>query len=102
SEANAAASKLKSAGTPDVSEGKQISSSLVNAFNQLGSSLKQAGASASSLSTSSAAAFKSGFLTIQNNIRSSLTSLLSGLGSLHSSQLSQAAKKEPACTSLAG
>jgi hypothetical protein len=98
--AETAASELKSAGTPDVSNGKQISTSLVNAFNQLSSSFKQAESSANSLPTSSAAAFKAGAVSIQSNIRNSLTGLLSGLSGLQSSDLAKAAKAEPSCTSL--
>jgi hypothetical protein len=96
------ATKLKSAGTPDVSNGSKISSSLVNAFNQLASSFKQAESSANSLPTSSAAAFRTGAVAIQSSIRNSLTGLLSGLSGLQSPDLAKAAKSEPSCTTLAG
>jgi outer membrane murein-binding lipoprotein Lpp len=100
SSADQAASKLKAAGTPNVNNGKQISTSLVNAFNQLSGALKQAQTATGSLPTSSAQAFKTGAQSIQTNIQNSLTSLLSSLSTLRSSELVQAAKKEPTCQAL--
>jgi hypothetical protein len=100
SSADQAASKLKAAGTPNVSNGKQISNSLVSAFNQLSGALKQAKTATGALSTSSAQAFKTGAQSIQTNIQNSLTSLLSGLSTLRSPELVAAAKKEPTCQAL--
>jgi hypothetical protein len=99
---DAAVTKLKGAGTPNVNNGKQISTSLVNAFNTLSSALKQAETSTNNLSTSSKAAFASGAKTIQTNIQSSIQGMLSSLSALKSADLQSAAKNEPACTSLSG
>jgi len=102
SSADSAVTKLKDAGTPNVSNGKQISTSLVNAFNTLSSALKQAESSTNSLPTSSKAAFAAGAKSIQTNIQGSIQGMLSSLSALKSADLANAAKSEPACTSLAG
>jgi hypothetical protein len=100
--ADAAVTKLKGAGTPDVNNGKQISTSLTNAFNQLSSALKQAESSTNNLSTSSKAAFAAGAKSIQTNIQNSIQGMLSSLSALKSADLQTAAKNEPSCTSLSG
>ncbi|HEY1592322.1 MAG TPA: hypothetical protein VGF81_11055 [Solirubrobacteraceae bacterium] len=98
--ADTAVTKLQTAGSPNVNNGKQISASLTTAFNQLSSALKQAETSTNSLSTSSKTAFAAGAKTIQTNIQNSIQGMLSSLGALKSQALASAAKKEPACTSL--
>ncbi len=98
--ADTAVTKLQSAGSPNVNNGKQISASLTKAFNQLSSALKQAETSTNSLSTSSKTAFAAGAKTIQTNIQTSIQGMLSSLGALKSQALASAAKNEPACTSL--
>jgi hypothetical protein len=100
--ADAAVTKLKDAGTPSVNNGKQISTSLVNAFSQLSAALKQAESSTNSLPTSSKQAFAAGAKSIQTNIQSSIQGMLSGLSALKSADLASAAKSQPACTSLSG
>jgi hypothetical protein len=97
-----AVTKLKGAGSPNVTNGKSISASIVTAFNQLSAAFKQAESSANALNTSNAAAFKTGALSVYTSIRTSLTGLLKGLSGLNSSALQQAAKKEPACQTLSG
>ena len=59
-----AAVTMKGAGSPNVNNGKQISASLVTAFNTLSSALKQAETSTNSLSTSSKTAFAAGAKSI--------------------------------------
>jgi hypothetical protein len=100
--ADDAVSKLKDAGSPNIAHGKSISSSIVGAFTQLSSGFKQTESSVNALSTSSAAAFKSGAQSVYTNLRTSLSGLLTGLSGLNSPALQQAAKKEPACQTLAG
>ena len=100
--ADDAVSKLKAAGSPSVTNGKPISNSIVSAFNQLGASFTQAESTANALPTSSTTAFKAGALSVYGSIRSSLTGFLKGLSGLNSPALQQAAKKEPACQTLAG
>ncbi len=100
--ADAAVTKLQGAGSPNVNNGKQISTSLVTAFNTLSSALKQAETSTNSLSTSSKTAFAAGAKSIQTNIQNSIQGMLSSLSALKSADLQTAAKNEPACTSLSG
>ena len=100
--ADDAVSKLKDAGSPNVANGKSISSSIVGAFTQLSSAFTQTESSVNALSTSSAAAFKSGAQSVYVKLRASLSGLLTGLSGLNSPALQQAAKKEPACQTLAG
>ena len=100
SEADTTASKVQSAGTPSVTNGKQIATTLQHAFSGYSTSLKQAETQVSALNTSSAAAFRTGSQAVTANIRTSLTGLLTSLSALHSTALTTAAKNEPACTSL--
>lgn len=100
SDTDTAVSKLKAAGTPKVSNGKQISGAVVNAFAQLKRALASAANQANSLPTSSPAAFKSAANALGTSVRSSMTNIGSGLSGLKSPALENAAKKEPACQSL--
>ena len=102
SDTDNAVSKLKAAGSPDVKNGKQISSAIVTAFSQLRGALSQAVSSANSLPTGSAAAFKPAAVTLGNPVRTSMSNIGSGLTGLSSPALESAAKKEPACQSLNG
>jgi hypothetical protein len=95
-----AVSKLKAAGAPDVTNGKQISAAIVSAFSQLKTALGSAATQAGSLPTSSAAAFKTAANTLGTNVRTSMGGIGSSLSGLKSSALESAAKKEPACQHL--
>ncbi len=95
-----AITKLKSAGTPNVSNGKKISTAIVGAFTQLHGALGQAVSSANALPTSSAQAFKSAAVTLGTNVRNSMSNIGSSLSGLKSPELESAAKKEPACQNL--
>ncbi len=102
SETNKVVSQLKAAGTPDVSNGKQISNGINGVFTQLQTALSQAQNSAKSVPTNSPQAFKASADNIEGQIRTSMSGVGSGLSGLNSPQLDAAAKKEPACTSLNG
>jgi len=97
-----AVAKLKSAGSPDVKNGKQISNAIVSAFTQLRGALSQAVSSANSLPTNSPAAFKTAAVALGNTVRTSMSNIGSGLTGLSSPALESAAKKEPACQSIGG
>jgi hypothetical protein len=100
SDTDKAVSKLKAAGTPDVANGKQISSAIVGAFTQLHSALGTAVNSANQLPTSSPTAFKNAAVSLGNTVRTSMSGIGSSLSGLKSAQLEAAAKKEPACQNL--
>jgi hypothetical protein len=95
-----AVGKLKSAGAPDISNGKQVSSAIVNAFTQVKTALSQAESQAGNLPTTTPQAFKTAAQALGGGIRSSMSSIGSSLTGLKSPALESAAKKEPACTHL--
>lgn len=97
-----ALSKLQSAGTPNVSNGQQISTTIVAAFKDLRAAIGSASDQAKSLSTSSPKSFKQGATRLGDTVRSSLNGISNGLGKLQSADLAKAAQKEPACNSLSG
>jgi hypothetical protein len=94
-----AVGKLKAAGTPNVKNGKQVSTAIVGAFTQLKAALQQAANQAGNLPTTSAAAFQSGAKSLGSAVQSSMSGLGGSLSNL-GPELEAAAKKEPACTSL--
>lgn len=95
-----AVNKLKSAGTPSIKNGKQISTEIVNAFTQLKTALGQAATSADKLPTGSPKAFRTAANSLGTNVRSSMTNIGAGLNGLRSPALENAAKKETACQAL--
>ena len=95
-----AVNKLKGAGAPTVTNGKQISTAIVSAFTQLRSALGQAATSAGALPTTSPTAFKTAANTLGTNVRNSMSGIGSSLGGLKSPALESAAKKEPTCQNL--
>jgi hypothetical protein len=97
-----AVNKLKAAGTPNVSNGKTISTAIVNAFNQLKAALQQAQSQTNNLPTNSAAAFKAAAQTLGTSIQTSVGAIGSSLNGLKSPELEKAAKSVAACQSLGG
>jgi type VI protein secretion system component VasK len=97
-----ALAELQIAGTPNVSNGKALASTVVGAFSALKSAVTRALHQANSLSTSSASAFKAGATGLGSTVRSSMTGIDASLGKLKSPELEKAAAKEPACASLGG
>ncbi len=95
-----AVGKLKSAGSPSVSNGKAISAAIVNAFTQLKTALSGAATQAGSLPTASPAAFKTAAQALGTSVQSSMSSIGSSLNPLKSAELEKAAKKEPSCQPL--
>jgi hypothetical protein len=96
-----AVSKLKSAGTPNVTNGKQISGALVNAFSRLRSALERAANGAAALPTGTPQAFKSAAASLGTTVQGSMSAIGSSLSGLRSPDLERAAAKEPTCRSLA-
>jgi hypothetical protein len=95
-----AESQLKSAGSPSVSHGTQISGSLVRIFNSAKTTLAQAAAQAAALPTSSARAFESAASKVVTSIRSSLAGM-SSITPEKNAQLHAAAAKDKTCQTLA-
>ncbi len=97
---NKAVQQLKSAGSPNVTNGDKISGAIVSAFTQVKTALSQAETQAGNLPTTSPAAFKTAATTIGTGIRTSMSNIGNSLSNLKSADLENAAKKEAACTSL--
>jgi hypothetical protein len=99
---SSAVTKLQSAGTPGVSNGKQISSAILVAFQRLKTTMVQATSQSSSLPTNSLQAFETGTQSIIGSVRNSMNSIGTSLQSstLKSSDLQKAAAKEPSCKGL--
>jgi hypothetical protein len=97
-----AVNKLKSAGTPNVNNGKKISQAIVSAFSQVKGALTQAKTQAGTLPTTDPTAFKTAAQTLGTGIRTSMSNIGASLTNLKSPDLENAAKKEPACSSLGG
>jgi hypothetical protein len=95
-----AENQLKAAGTPSVSNGKQISGSLVRIFSNARGSLAQAVVGAAALPTSSPTAFKNAAGQVVTGIRSSLAGM-STVTPEKNAQLHAAAVKDPTCQGLA-
>jgi hypothetical protein len=95
-----ALTKLKAAGTPAVSNGKKVSTAIVAAFAELKGALQKAATAAGSLPTTSASAFSGAAQQLGSSVQSSLGGIGSSLSNLKSSDLENAAKKEPACQTL--
>ncbi len=94
--------QLKAAGTPNVTNGKQIATTLVGAFSALKGTLAQAEAKAGSLPTGSPQAFQAAAQSLGTTVQSSMSSIGSSLNGLKSSDLEKAAANDPTCKSLAG
>ena len=97
-----AISQLKAAGTPDVTNGSKIASTLVQAFSALKGALAQAASRAQSLPTTSPAAFKTAAQALGTAVQTSMSSIGSSLNGLKSADLEKAAAHDPTCKSLAG
>ena len=97
-----ALTKLRAAGTPDVSNGKTISTTIVSAFQQLHTAIGTALTQAKNLSTSSPQAFQKGATALGGTVQQSLGGISTSLGKLKSPDLEKAAAKEPSCTALSG
>jgi hypothetical protein len=95
-----AVNKLKTAGSPNVKDGKKISGAIVSAFSQVKTALTQAQGQANSLPTTDPTAFKNAAQSLGNGIRGSMSNIGSSLTNLKSPELEAAAKKEPACSNL--
>jgi hypothetical protein len=95
-----AASQLRSAGSPAVSNGKQISGSLVRIFDQAKATLAQAASQAASLPTSSPRSFETSAGKVVTSIRASLAGM-SSVTPEKNAELHAAAAKDKTCQSLA-
>ncbi len=101
SDTSKAVTQLQAAGVPDVTNGKQISTGIVNAFTQVKGSLTSAASRAGSLPTASPQAFKTAAAALGSGVQTSMNNIGTSLGGLKSPTLEAAAAKEQACKALA-
>lgn len=94
-------SKLKAAGAPKVSNGRQLADKVVSAFTHLKTSVNHALNQANALPTDTPAHFKTAATRLGGTVRTSMSGIGTSLNGLTSPELEKAAAKEPACTSLA-
>lgn len=93
-----AVSRIRSAGTPDIANGKAVASAIVRAFTQLRDAMHSAAAKAGSLPTDSASDYKTAAQALNTSVRASLTNI--DASGLSNPEVEQAAAKEPVCKSL--
>ena len=100
-DADKALTQLKSAGTPNVSNGKTISAALVSAFAGMKAALTTAESSANALPTGSPTAFRAAAVGIGSTVEKSFSGIGNSLTNLKNADLEKAAAKEPDCKNLA-
>jgi hypothetical protein len=93
-----AVSRIRAAGTPDISGGKSVAGAIVKTFSELRDAMKVAVTKSQSLPTSSASSFNSAAQALTTSVRGSLNSI--DASGLSNRDLEKAASKEPACKSL--
>jgi hypothetical protein len=97
-DADQAVSKISSAGTPDISNGKAVASEIVKAFTQLRDAMHAAAGKAKTLPTNSASAYKTAAQALNANVRASLNDI--DASGLSNPDIEAAAAKVPVCKSL--
>lgn len=93
-----ALSRIRSAGTPDISNGEAVATTIVKAFTELRDAMRVAATKSNSLPTNSAAAFKTAAQSLGASVKGSLNNI--DASGLSNPDLEKAAAGEPACKSL--
>jgi hypothetical protein len=93
-----AVSRLRSAGTPDISNGKAVAATIVKAFTEVRDALRAAATKSKSLPTDSANSFKTAAQALGASVKGSLNNI--DASGLSNPVLEKAAANEPACQSL--
>jgi hypothetical protein len=94
-------SGIGEAGVPDVPNGRSLASSFLSALERAKAALETARKGVDSLPTSSGAAFQQAADSLGKQVQSNMGQVGTAIGSLHSTELEQAAKKTPACRGIA-
>ena len=93
----AAVAAMRSAGTPAVANGNQISATVVSSFAEIDAALTRGQKQAAALPTDDPSAFRDRGRALAGSVQRALTSISSGLSGLGSPEVAKAAQKEPAC-----
>jgi hypothetical protein len=91
---------LRSAGVPNVTQGRLIAGALVTMFTRLDSRLSTAQNGAALLPTAPAKAFREAAKSLMDQVRNSIGDASSGLAGLKSTALEHAARLSPACQTV--
>ncbi len=94
-----ALSKVQSAGTPDISNGKTVAGTITRTFTELRDALRVAVTKSNSLPTDSPSSFKTAAQALGASVRNSLNGIDSS--GLTNPDLQKAAAGQPSCKSLA-
>ena len=97
-DSESAVSKIRAAGTPDISGGKTVSGAIVRTFSELRNAMKVAVTKSHALPTGSASSFNTAAQALTTSVRGSLNNI--DASGLTNPELEKAASKEPACKSL--
>ncbi len=95
-----AADRLASAGTPSVSGGKSVASTLVSTFTRAKSNLSRAESEARAIPTTDKTAFDAAANKVQTDVRNALAQM-SSITPANNPQLRSAAANDSTCKSLA-
>jgi hypothetical protein len=94
----AAVTRLRAAGTPQVSNGATVAATLVNAFEQVETTYTKARRQVAALPTGSVSAFESGVTSIIEDVNRSDADVSKHVSAIRNqASLKAAAKKSPAC-----
>jgi hypothetical protein len=95
---DAALTRIRAAGTPDIDNGKAVAGTIVGAFTQLRDAMRVAVTKSNSLPTDSASSFNTAAKALGASVKGSLNNI--NASGLTNPDLEKAAAKEPACKSL--
>ncbi|HUA03088.1 MAG TPA: hypothetical protein VMB27_04230 [Solirubrobacteraceae bacterium] len=93
-----ALTKVQSAGTPDISNGKTVAGTIIKTFTELRDTLRAAVTKSKSLPTDSPSSFKTAAQALGANVKNSLNGIDSS--GLTNPDLQKAAAGQPACKTL--
>jgi hypothetical protein len=93
-----AVSRIRAAGTPDISGGKSVAGAIVKTFTQLRDAMRVAVTKSQGLPTDSASSFNTAAHALTTSVRGSLNDI--DASGLSNPDLEKAAAVEPACKSL--
>jgi hypothetical protein len=94
----AALTRVRAAGTPQISNGATVAATLVDAFKQVEATYTRAGRQVAALPTHSVSGFESGVASIVEGVNSSDADISKRVSAIrNTASLRAAAKKSPAC-----
>ena len=99
-DSNRALSQIRSAGTPDISQGTSVASSIVQAFTRLRDAIHTAAGKADVLPTDSSSSYSTAAQALNTSVRASLSNI--DPSGFRNPDVEKAANKQAACKSLNG